>query len=256
MNDWMIRRCTIGPVEISDIGYDGILNTIRDSVHLRRRCIVLYAGAHHVTRCETDETLSSAFTVADIVHPDGIGVWAASRWLCPDRPLPRFNWSDETLRFLSECVRNRWRLFFLGSTDDVLRSMRIELNRKYPDLQLAGIANGFHDASSATCIERINAAEPDILWVGMGTPAQEYWIKQHHANLHVPVIQSVGDAFAIIAGTKVRGPKFIQKAGLEWLVRLLRHPIRFFSRYVFGIPLFMMLIIRQKFGMSNSGKGA
>lgn len=250
------RHCRIGHVVIDDVMYDGILDNIERSVRNRTPLSIMYATAHVVTLAERDQALRAALEEADIVHPDGIGVWMGSALITGTAFTERFNWSDAVMPFLRECAERKWSVYFLGATDETLRTARTALAAAIPSLRIAGMRNGFGEVDSTECIDDINRSGADLLWVGMGSPKQNLWMVRHRSEIVVPVVHAVGDSIAAAAGTKVRGPKFIQKAGLEWLVRLLRHPVRFFTRYVIGIPFFMSIIIRQKLRMARTVRGA
>jgi N-acetylglucosaminyldiphosphoundecaprenol N-acetyl-beta-D-mannosaminyltransferase len=81
-------------------------------------------------------------------------------------------------------------------------------------------------------IRQISAAQPDVLWVGLSTPKQEYWMNAHHKVLNVPVLVGVGAAFDIHSGLKKQAPAWMREHGLEWFFRLVQEPKRLWRRYV------------------------
>jgi N-acetylglucosaminyldiphosphoundecaprenol N-acetyl-beta-D-mannosaminyltransferase len=93
--------------------------------------------------------------------------------------------------------------------------------------------------------ERINAARPDIVWVGLSTPKQEHWMASHVGRLTAPVLIGVGAAFDFHAGLKKQAPRWIQRSGLEWLFRLSTEPRRLWHRYLINNPWFLWLILHQ-----------
>src|SRR5262249_30961123 len=97
----------------------------------------------------------------------------------------------------------------------------------------------------AAIIKVINAADPDILWVGLSTPKQEYWMAEHRFCIKTPVMIGVGAAFDFLAGTKRQAPPWMQKSGLEWLFRLVSEPRRLWRRYSFIVPSFTFLALWQ-----------
>src|SRR5690606_19540359 len=94
-------------------------------------------------------------------------------------------------------------------------------------------------------IEQINAANPDVVWVGLGSPKQDYWIAQHRDLLNAPVLIGVGAAFDIHTGRLPQAPRWMQRSGLEWLFRLLAEPRRLWRRYVVYNPLFVFYMALQ-----------
>ena len=94
-------------------------------------------------------------------------------------------------------------------------------------------------------IAQINAANPDILWVGLGSPKQDYWMSIHRERLDVPVMVGVGAAFDFIAGTKLQAPPWVRRIGLEWLFRFCCEPQRLWKRYLIGNTKFIYYLIRD-----------
>jgi len=181
---------------------------------------------------------------------DGIGIWFAAKILNIDISN-RFNWTDVAYNFLSDCERKKWKIVFIGSDTSTILQGRKKLLTTFSNLQLLLWVNGFNEIEDKYLIERINEINPDIIWVGMGTPKQERWISKHSHELDCFVIQSVGDVFSLFAGTKTRGPLLLRKMGLEWLIRLITHPRRFWKRYLVGIPKFIFLLFCDKYLFSK-----
>lgn len=97
----------------------------------------------------------------------------------------------------------------------------------------------------------INDAKPDIVWVGLSTPKQEYWMAEHLGRIEAPVMIGVGAAFDFLAGTKRQAPAWMQKRGLEWLFRLLSEPRRLWRRYGKIVPQFMVGASLQLLSQKN-----
>ena len=91
----------------------------------------------------------------------------------------------------------------------------------------------------------INAAKPDILFVGLGAPKQEKWIHRHRHKLQVPVSIGIGASFEYVAGCTARAPRWMQRAGLEWLYRVIESPGRYWKRYIVDDAIFFPLILAQ-----------
>ena len=114
--------------------------------------------------------------------------------------------------------------------------------RRYPNLVLAGTFEG--NPRDGVTVERVSAAQPDILLVAYGAPAQERWIQRHAAALGVPIAIGVGGTFDYIAGRAKRAPRWLRRIGLEWVYRLVHEPWRW--RRMLVLPQFAILVLRQR----------
>ena len=101
-------------------------------------------------------------------------------------------------------------------------------------------------------VERINAARPDIIWVGLSTPKQERWMAAHVGRLQVPVLVGVGAAFDFHAGVKRRAPRWMQRTGLEWTHRLISEPRRLAGRYLTQAAWLARLLITDGFRRNHA----
>ncbi|MFA5088267.1 MAG: WecB/TagA/CpsF family glycosyltransferase, partial [Candidatus Omnitrophota bacterium] len=97
----------------------------------------------------------------------------------------------------------------------------------------------------AEILAEINCREPDILWVGLGSPKQDFWMKENRDKLTAPVMVGVGAAFDFISGTKKQAPKWMQRSGLEWFFRLCCEPRRLWKRYLVGNSKFIFFLLRD-----------
>jgi N-acetylglucosaminyldiphosphoundecaprenol N-acetyl-beta-D-mannosaminyltransferase len=139
--------------------------------------------------------------------------------------------------------------FFYGATDEVLEQLKVNLMEKFPGLQIAGMyAPPFRPLTCSEqdqVAEMINASGADIVWCGLGTPKQDYWVAEFRPRLHCAAILAVGAAFNFHAGHVKQAPRWMMKSGLEWVFRLCSEPKRLWRRYIIGNPRFLMLTWRQ-----------
>ena len=183
---------------------------------------------------------------AELNVADGTGLVLAARWL--GRPLPgRVTGSDGIYRLAAHCARQGYRLFFLGAAPGVAQKAADRLAEQYSGLEVAGTFAGSPRAEDEEgIIERVQAANPDLLLVAYGVPAEEKWIARNRARLGVPVMIGVGGSFDFVAGVTQRAPVWMQRAGLEWLHRLVKEPWRW--RRQLALPRFVGLVVRQRLG--------
>ena len=127
-----------------------------------------------------------------------------------------------------------WKHYFYGSTQETLDKLRVELEREYPGLQIAGMYSPpfrpLTNEEDQKIVEAINMAAPDFLWVGLGAPKQEKWMAAHQGRVKGLMV-GVGAGFDFFAGNIKRAPEWMQKTNLEWFYRLVQDPKRLFKRY-------------------------
>ena len=135
---------------------------------------------------------------------------------------------------LKESGTKHYRHYFYGSTQETLDILREKITEKYPGAVIAGMYSPpFRPLTAdedAKIVEKINAAEPDFVWVGLGAPKQERWMAAHENRVRALML-GVGAAFDYEAGNIRRAPAWMQHCTLEWLYRLMQDPKRLFKRY-------------------------
>jgi N-acetylglucosaminyldiphosphoundecaprenol N-acetyl-beta-D-mannosaminyltransferase len=151
---------------------------------------------------------------------------------------------------LAEGRSRNLRHFFLGATSQTLDKLRERMEIKFPELIVAGTYSPPFEPLSAEfldgCERAVRGAEPDIIWVGLGTPKQDYVTTELSRRLRLPAA-GVGAAFDFSAGTIREAPRFVQRAGFEWLFRLLMEPRRLWKRYVIGNFEFLRIVSLSRF---------
>lgn len=229
--------------KINSVYYDDLLNAVDNAIIRNKNIIITGANAHIINLAQVDKEFRNCLKGFDIVHPDGIGLYLAMRFLYPkSKKIKRITGSDFYKELIPHSIKRNYSFYFLGDTNNTLN--RIPLN--IPDLKINGMNNGF-GFNTDLVIDSINKSNSDILIVGLGSGFQEKWIAENKSKVNTKVIIAVGDGIKVFAGTKKRGPKLIQKIGLEWFVRFLYEPKRLWKRYFIGIPLFIFRVIKFKF---------
>jgi N-acetylglucosaminyldiphosphoundecaprenol N-acetyl-beta-D-mannosaminyltransferase len=178
-----------------------------------------------------------------LINADGQPIVWASR-LFHD-PLPeRVTGCDLMERLLERAETKGWRVYLLGARNDVLGRAVERLRSRYPRLIVCGSHHGYFDqqAEGAAVVEDIRAACPHILFVAFSSPKKEYWLAEHLAATGVPFGMGVGGSIDVIAGFTRRAPMWMQRAGLEWLFRLVQEPRRLARRYLVTNTAFVLLL--------------
>ena len=232
-------------IRVDEITFRELLSIIQNTIDLKKKIKICYTNPHLVRLSQKDKSLIKVLNDFDINHIDGTGLKIAFRFL-DKKKIPRFNWTDHAFTFLSECEKKDWRIFFLGGDQDAVSNAVHKLMESFPRLKVAGFLNGYENLNDDS-VTVINQSRPDILWVGLGSPKQELWVADNFEKINCNVVQCVGNIFAYIVGNRFRGPEFLRKLGFEWFFRLVQNPVKYFNRYVIGIPYFFFLILIYKF---------
>jgi len=213
---------------------------------------VCVTGVHGVMESQKDPALRDIHNRAGLVTPDGMPlVWLS--WLRGHDRVERVYGPDLMLACCAASVTKGYRHFFYGGGTGVPELLAVRLQQRFPGLTVAGTwSPPFRELSEAeeqALIDRIAAARPDIVWVGLSTPKQERWMARYVGRLRVPVLIGVGAAFDMHAGVKKQAPRWMQRSGLEWLFRLATEPRRLGPRYLINNPWFVWRLLLQSAGM-------
>ena len=199
-----------------------------------------------------DVLFSEALQKGDVLIPDGISIVKACRFLnTKSQPKERIAGWDLFVYEMEKLNRVGGKVMFLGSSDAVLNLIRQRVAEKYPKIEVDTYSPPykpeFSDEDNEAMISAINHSNPDLLWIGMTAPKQEKWAYTHLDRLDVHChIGTIGAVFDFFAGTVKRAPERWQRAGLEWLYRLLSEPRRMWRRYFIGNAKFIYYIMVEK----------
>lgn len=199
-----------------------------------------------------DVLFSEALQKGDVLIPDGISIVKACRFLnAKSQPKERIAGWDLFVYEMEKLNRVGGKVMFLGSSDAVLNLIRHRVAEKYPKIEVDTYSPPykpeFSDEENEAMISAINHSNPDLLWIGMTAPKQEKWAYTHLDRLDVHChIGTIGAVFDFFAGTVKRAPERWQRAGLEWLYRLLSEPRRMWRRYFIGNAKFIYYIMVEK----------
>jgi N-acetylglucosaminyldiphosphoundecaprenol N-acetyl-beta-D-mannosaminyltransferase len=154
--------------------------------------------------------------------------------------------------WLECCARfPHWRHFLVGGRVGQPEVVADALRRRYPGIEVAGIhatpVRPVPVETTRDIVERIRAARPSIVWVGLGTPAQDWWMHGVAADVGVPMV-GVGSAFDLLAGRTRAAPEWMKRSGLQWLFRLTQEPRRLAWRYLHYNSRFVVAAVRQLAG--------
>ncbi len=215
--------CVLG-ARVDAVQIPDVIAQMQDWIARPDSCrYIAVTGMHGVTEARHDPQLRAALASASLVVPDGMPlVWLGRRH---GFHLPRRVYGPELmLRFWQETTSARYRHFLYGGAPGVADALARKFAHRFPTHQIVGtFSPPYRNLSSEENREIcsiINGSHPDIVWVGLGTPKQERWMRDHQHQLSAPVLVGVGAAFDFHAGRMRNAPQWMGDHGLEWLYRL------------------------------------
>lgn len=194
--------------------------------------LVFDINGQAISMANSSKEFNSLLGAADIIHADGQSVVFASKRFSGNS-IPERTATTDTIHDIGKLATFSVNNFLLGGEPHVAQKCSAVLESKYKNFSTAGFNDGFFKPSdSQSIINKINASNPDILWVGLGKPKEQKFCVQYKHSIKVPVIITCGGCYNYVTGEYGRAPDFMQKYGLEWLYRLIENPRRLFWRYL------------------------
>ena len=209
---------------------------------------VCLCNVHLFVVARHEDEVHRALAGAALAFPDGWPIAWLQRRL-GRRSATRVAGPDLMARVIADGRSVRLRHFLLGSSEGVLGRLEESLHRRFPGAEIAGRrslpffeADDFSGTEAA--VAEVRRASPHVVWLSLGCPKQELWMLRYAQELAPALVAGVGAAFDFHAGTKPRAPAWMQRAGLEWLHRLMSEPRRLASRYSRTNSEFLLLAAR------------
>jgi N-acetylglucosaminyldiphosphoundecaprenol N-acetyl-beta-D-mannosaminyltransferase len=241
-------RIDVLGVGVSAIDMSQALDEIGRWIEEREQHFVCVTGVHGVMESQRDPELLRIHNRSGLTTPDGMPMVWAGHWAGAGH-MRRVYGPDLMLALCELAAERGWSSYFYGGGEGVPQLLAERLTSRFPGLKVAGCMSPPFRAltpdEDAKAIQHINEARPEIVWVGLSTPKQERWMADHIDRVQAPVLLGVGAAFDIHAGLLRQAPAYLQRAGLEWLYRMLREPRRLWQRYVWNNPRFILAILRR-----------
>jgi N-acetylglucosaminyldiphosphoundecaprenol N-acetyl-beta-D-mannosaminyltransferase len=235
-----MKRNVKHPISVLGLPLDSL--TANDAVEAIDG-LIRSGGTHQIATANLDFWLNSLsdrhlhriIAGCSLVLPDGMPlVWVSKLLGCP--LAERVTGVDLVPRLAELSVRKGYGIFLLGGKGDVAERARVFLERKFPGVRIVGTfaptEEDMAQLDHSEILNRVQMTKPEILLVALGNPKQEKWIWMHRKRLGVPVAMGVGGSFEIIVGDVWRAPRWIQKCGLEWAMRMVQEPARLGPRYL------------------------
>jgi N-acetylglucosaminyldiphosphoundecaprenol N-acetyl-beta-D-mannosaminyltransferase len=235
-------------VSIDPVTFAQALDAICDLCARGEGGSVVTPNVDHVVQAEHDPRFRGAYERASLSLVDGVPLLWASRLL--GRRLPeKISGSDLVMPLLGRAAERGLRVYLLGGAEGVGELAAARMKERYPALQIVGIdsprvdING-GEAGYAPIVAKVREARPHLVLLALGAPKQEIFADDCAAALRPAVCVGVGATLDFIAGKSKRAPRWMQRAGLEWLHRLSQEPGRLWRRYLLRDPEFAVIVLR------------
>ncbi|WP_297814637.1 WecB/TagA/CpsF family glycosyltransferase [uncultured Polaribacter sp.] len=224
--------------------YSDSLNELKSD-----RILINTINAHSFNITNSDEIFKEALAKSDVLIPDGVSIVWAMRFLT-GKKIKKIAGADLFFFEMKRIQEKGGKVFFLGSTDDTLAKIVKRVHYEFSKVEIQTYSppykSEFSEEDTQKMIQKVNAFNPDVLFVGMTAPKQEKWAYTNFSQLEIGHVCSIGAVFDFYAGTVKRAPQWIIKMGLEWFYRLLKEPKRMWKRYLVGNTIFILAILREK----------
>ena len=249
-----LKRVNILGVGVSAINMSMALDFMEWVIAQELRTYISVCPVSTVLACLDDPAVRRAVNGAGLVTPDGMPIVWLTRAACHPH-VSRVYGPDLMLDFCARSVGPGYRHYFYGGAEGVPEQLAAALTIRFPGLQVAGGYSPpfrpLRPEEDAEVADRINAACPDVVWVGLGSPKQDLWMATHRERLEAPLLVGVGAAFDFYTGRVRQAPRWVMRIGLEWLFRLCQEPRRLWRRYLLGNPRFVVNVMLQRTGIRH-----
>lgn len=246
-----IPRTRILGIPVSSINMEMALSEVDSWISRGERRFVCVREVNGLMEAQKDPELRALHELAGLITPDGMPLVWLSRWK-GQKHVTRVCGRDLMLATCQWGVPKGYRHFFYGGAPGVAELLVKKLTERVPGLQVAGIHcppfRALTPEEDQAVIEKINSSGAHFVWVGIGSPKQEFWMRDHVGKLHASALFGVGAAFDFHAGVKPSAPIWMQKIGMEWLFRLATEPRRLWKRYLINNSWFLALITLELLG--------
>ncbi len=246
-NDWEAGKFSLLGVKIHPVQKQDLLDFIVQSCRDKQQRILAGANAYAMNLAYELPWYKQFMNDSDMVYCDGIGVkWAAAMVgkSIPAR-LTHLDWVFDLFRL---CEKHQLSLYLLGGTEKNAALAKLKMLADYPGIPAVYSQHGYFDksrdsAENKAVVDRINAAEPDVIFICFGMPLQERWLIENWKHLNIGIAIPGGATIDYISGEVERVDAFFVNYQIEWLGRLFREPKRLWKRYLIGNPLFLLRVI-------------
>ena len=229
-------------VSVNAQNYDEMITSILSDIEQQKKGYIVAVNPEKVMQSKKDPEVKKILNEASYGIADGVGIIIASK-IQKGNIKSRVTGVDMMEKLVSMAASHGKKIGMYGGKPGVAELAAEKLKAKYPSLEVCVIVDGYQKDNDVI-ISKINDAKPDILFVAMGSPKQEKWIRANMNQVSATIYQGVGGSFDVFSGTVKRAPAFYQKHGLEWLYRLASNPKRIGRQM--NLVWFLLHMLRHK----------
>ena len=225
----MSDKISIRGVNFDNVSLDEATETVAGFIEGEGTSVIHTPNSEIVQLCVEQNEYYSLINSADLIIPDGSGVILASKILGTPLSKGKVAGIELAERTLALAAERGYKVFFLGGKPGVADAAAKKMTEKYPSLNIVGTNDGYFKKAgeeSDAVVAKVNESGAQILFVCLGVPAQEIWMRENKEKLNVKVMAGLGGSLDVFAGNVKRAPKIFIKLGLEWFYRLIKEPSR------------------------------
>ncbi|HWJ02353.1 MAG TPA: WecB/TagA/CpsF family glycosyltransferase [Verrucomicrobiae bacterium] len=245
-------RVSILGVEVDNVSLIEAVNRVEGLALGGTPSLVVTANPEIIWRARSDKSFAQCLEAAEMVTADGIGIIIAAKIL--GKPLKqRVTGIDLITAIFAGAEKKPFTFYFLGGRPGIAQKALENITARFPGVQVVGVHHGYFD-DDAAILKDIKEKKPDILLAALGMGKQEKWIREKAMAAGVPVSIGVGGSFDVFSGEVKRAPVWMQKAGIEWLHRLIKQPSRLGR--MLQLPKFLAAVIGSRLTGRNFRKNS
>lgn len=238
-------------VNVSPLTYEGIIEEIRSRMLRREQSTIIAVNPEKVMTAQKDSQVRELINGATFQIADGVGILLASK-LKKGSITSRVTGVDMMARLLKFAAEDHHPIYLYGAKKEVVEQAAVKIIEQNPGIEIAGLTDGYEQNEEAL-VQRIQESGAEILFVALGSPKQELWIRRNMDRLeNVLVFQGVGGSFDVFSGNVKRAPSLFRKTGTEWFYRLCSDPKRI-KRQV-NLPRFLVKVLVADKKNESNGK--
>ena len=236
-------------VKVASISLDQLVEEIEFALKNHSTLTYRAVDPNKLNLAASKKDLRDLYDSFDLVTPDSIGTLLAAKMLGKERGGERVSGDLLAPRLYRLAREKEIKFYFLGGEKGKAEKAKETLKHSYPWLEIVGTHHGYFEIQgeeSEGVVREIKERDPDVIFVGMGSPKEEKWIAKNEERLRGKVFIPTGAYFDMAAENPNCYPDWAYKYKLNWLYRMLREPARLAPRYLIGLPLFFARVLRQR----------